>query len=1051
MLKKFIERPVLSTVISILIVLLGILGLVKLPIEQYPDIAPPTVQVNASYGGANAQTVMNTVIIPLEQQINGVEDMTYMTSSATNTGQANISVYFDVGRDPDQAAVDVSNRISAVLSKLPAVVTQSGVTVRKQQSSNLLILALYGDKPGYDQTFLQNYAYINVTPQLSRVMGVGAANVFGAGMTYAMRIWLKPDVMATYGVSPDDVTNALNQQNVQAAPGTFGLNDNQSFNYTIVYPGTLVTPQEFGNIIIKATGNGQYLRLKDIARVELGAQTYSGSSTTNGLPSVAVAINQTPGSNARDVIINCRKVMDEAAKSFPDGVKMTYLVDINMFLNASITKVIHTLIECFLLVFLVILIFLQDLRSTIIHGISVPVAIIGTFFFLYLFGYSINLLTLFALVLAIGIVVDDAIVVVEAVHTKLEHGYTSPRKAAIDAMSEIAAAIVSITLVMASVFLPVTFLSGSSGVFYRQFGITLAVAIAISAINALTLSPALAAMFLKPPVHKDETKKGTLLHRFSVAFNRGYDKTINGYVSVVKKISAKWWTAFIIIGAFGALFYFLMKSSPTSFVPEEDMGSIYANVSLPPSSTMERVEVVVQKIDSIAHTLPEVANTLQIIGRNQISGTGSSYGMLIMKLAPWDQRPDVNDMDVIDSLMKKTAYLRGADIKYTRQPTVKGFGTNGGFSFQLQDRAAHSYDEFYKVGTRFLDSLTARPEIQYAVTPFNPHFPQYQLNVNVAKCADAGIAVSDLLKTMQVFYGSLYVNNFNEFGQQYQVIVQADTNYTATTHQLNNIQIKTQSGTMSPVSEFITLDKIEGPDQLARFNMYNAISVTGAPNEGYSTGQAMQAINEVAAKYLPPGYSFEYSGISREEQNAGSQTVYIFLLSLAFVYLLLSGLYESYLLPLAVLLSLPVGLSGVFVFTKLFGIDFNIYVQISLVMLIGLLAKNAILMVEFSLERRRNGMGLFESAIEGAKARIRPILMTSLAFICGLIPLVLAKGVGANGDRSIGIGAIGGMLFGTFLGVFVIPALYLVFQGLQEKIKTNKYDEHGELIVEAKQ
>ncbi|ANI87864.1 multidrug transporter AcrB [Arachidicoccus ginsenosidimutans] len=1050
MLKKFIERPVLSTVISVLIVLLGVLGLVKLPIEQYPDIAPPTVQVSASYGGANAQTVMNTVIIPLEQQINGVEDMTYMTSTATNTGQANISVYFDVGRDPDQAAVDVSNRISAVMSKLPAVVVQSGVTVRKQQSSNLLILALYSDKPAYDQTFLQNYAYINITPQLSRVMGVGAANVFGSQMTYAMRIWLKPDVMATYGVSTSDVTNALNEQNVQAAPGTFGLNDNQSFNYVIVYPGTLVSPEQFGNIIIKATGNGQYLRLKDIARVELGAQSYTGSSVINGKQAVAIAINQTPGSNAHDVIINCEKVMSDAAKSFPDGIKYVPLVDINMFLNASIDKVLHTLVECFLLVFLVILFFLQDLRSTIVHGISVPVAIIGTFFFLYLFGYSINLLTLFALVLAIGIVVDDAIVVVEAVHAKLENGYTSPRKAAIDAIKEIAPAIVSITLVMSSVFLPVTFLSGSAGVFYRQFGVTMAIAIAISAVNALTLSPALAALVLKPPIHTNEEKKGTVMHRFSVAFNKGYDKLTDKYVSAAKAIAKFWWLCLLIVAAFSALLYFLMKSTPSSFVPSEDMGTIYVDITLPPSSTMERVTAMNQKIDSIVHTVPQVQYSMQTLGRNHISGNGSAYGQITIRLTPWDERPGITVDDIIQRLIKKTSGIRGAKINFMQQPTIKGFGTNAGFSFQIQDRAAHSYEDFYKVGSRFLDSLNARPEIQYAASPFNPHFPQYELNVNVAKCKDAGIAVNDLLKSMQVFYGGLYVNNFNEFGQQYQVIVQADTNYTATIQQLNNIQIKTGSGTMSPVSEFITLDRIQGPDQLARFNMYNTMSVSGAPNQGYSTGEAMQAIDEVAAKTLPAGYSYEYSGISREEQNAGSQTVYIFILSLTFVYLLLSALYESYLVPFAVLLSIPVGLAGVFVFTKLANLDFNIYVQISLVMLIGLLAKNAILMVEFSLERRRKGMSIFESAMEGAKARLRPILMTSMAFICGLLPLVFSSGVGANGNKAIGMGAIGGMLFGTCLGVFVIPALYILFQGLQEKIKKNKYDENGELIAKPK-
>ncbi len=1049
MLKRFIERPVLSTVISVLIVLLGILGLVKLPIEQYPNISPPTVQVSATYPGANASTVLQSVIVPLEQQINGVEGMTYMSSSATNTGSASISVFFEVGRDPDQAAVDVQNRISAAQSKLPGVVVKTGVTVRKQQSSNLLIISMYSDKPDYDQKFLQNYAVINVIPQLQRVNGVGAANVFGSAMTYAMRIWLKPDMMAIYGVTPTDISNALNEQNVQAAPGKFGENDHQTFQYVITYTGTLITPEQFGDIIIKATGNGQYLRLKDLARIELGAQTYTGSTATDGKQSVGISISQTPGSNARDVIVNAKKVMEQAAASFPDGVKFTYLVDINQFLDASISKVIHTLVECFILVFLVIFIFLQDLRSTIIHGISVPVAIIGTFFFLYLFGFSINLLTLFALVLAIGIVVDDAIVVVEAVHAKLESGYTSPRKAATDAMGEISGAIVSITLVMASVFLPVTFISGSAGVFYKQFGITLAIAIILSAINALTLSPALAAMFLKPPDHGEDREKKTLLQRFGVAFNAAYDALVAKYVRAIQVISRRWWTVVGIIALFGALFYFLMRATPSSFVPSEDMGTIFVNVSLPPASTMERVQVINQEIDSIARSVPQVQNTMRTLGQNFIAGSGSAYGMVIIRLKPWDQRKGVSDQDIIQQLKKKTAHIRGASVTFMSQPTISGFGTSGGFTFQIQDRGGHSVADFYRTGQGFLDELSRRPEIQYAATSFNPNFPQYQLSVNVAKCKDAGVSVTDLLNTMQVFYGSSYVSDFNEFGQQYQVIMQADTNYRASTAQLNNIMVKAGDGTMVPVTEFITLTRIYGPETVTRFNLYSSMSVNGSPNDGYSTGEALKAISEAATTALPAGYSFEYSGISREEQNSGSQTVYIFILSLAFVYLLLSALYESYILPFAVLFSLPVGLSGVFVFAKLFGTDNNIYVQISIIMLIGLLAKNAILIVEFALERRRAGMALVQSAIEGAKARLRPILMTSLAFIFGLMPLLFAAGVGAHGDRAIGMGAIGGMLFGTLLGVFVIPGLYILFQGLQEKIKTNQYDEAGELIQPA--
>jgi len=1042
MLKRFIERPVLSTVISVLIVLLGILGLVKLPIAQYPDISPPTVQVSASYAGANADVVLKSVIVPLEQQINGVQGMTYISSSATNTGSATISVFFAVGTDPDQAAVDVQNRVSSATSLLPQDVTKAGVTVRKQQSSNLLIMSLFSDNPAYDQTFLQNYAAINIIPQLQRVNGVGAASVFGSAMTYSMRIWLKPDVMSVYGITPTDVSNALNEQNLDAAPGKFGENDNQSFQYVITYKGRLQSPDEFGNIIIKSTGQGQYLRLKDLARIELGAQTYTGSTATDGKQSVGIAINQTPGSNARDVINNSKKVIEQAAQSFPAGIKFVYLVDINQFLDASIEKVIHTLIECFLLVFLVIFIFLQDFRSTIIHGISVPVAITGTFFFLYLFGFSINLLTLFALVLAIGIVVDDAIVVVEAVHSKLESGYKSPRKAAVDAMSEISGAIVSITLIMAAVFVPVTFVTGSAGVFYKQFGITLAIAIMISAVNALTLCPALAAMFLKPPVHhNDEGKPKTLLQRFGVGFNAAYDALTSKYVRSVKFLSLKKWLVFAIIGVFSAGFYLLMKSTPSSFVPSEDMGTIFVNISLPPASTMERVQVVAKEIDSISRTIPQVENTMRTMGQNYIGGSGSSYGMVIIRLKPWDQRKGIDNNDVIKTLTQKTSHIREADIRFMSQPTITGFGTSGGFTFQLQDKGGHTIDEFYKVAQNFLEKLNNRAEIQYATTSFNPNFPQYLLDVNVAKCKDAGVQVTDVLNAMQVFYGSSYVSNFNEFGQQYRVIVQADTNYRASPAGLNKIGIKTTDGKMAPITEYITLTRVYGPESVTRFNLFTSMSVSGSPNNGYSTGQSLQAIQEVAAQSLPAGYGFEYSGISREEQNSGSQTLYIFILCLAFVYLLLSAQYESYILPFAVLLSLPVGLSGVFVFAKIFGLDNNIYMQISVIMLIGLLAKNAILMVTFALERRQKGMSIQQAAIEGAKARLRPILMTSFAFIFGLMPLMFSSGVGANGNRSIGTGAIGGMLFGTLLGVFVIPALFVIFQHIQERFKSNSQDE----------
>jgi HAE1 family hydrophobic/amphiphilic exporter-1 len=1053
MLKVFIERPVLSTVISVIIVLLGVLGLLQLPIAQYPDISPPTVQVSASYAGANADVVLKSVLVPLEEQINGVEGMTYMTSSATNEGAGSIQVYFNVGTDPDQAAVDVQNRVASATSLLPQEVTLAGVTVRKQQSSNLLIFALYSDNPAYDQTFLQNYAQINIVPQIKRVNGVGNSNAFGS-RDYAMRVWLKPDVMAIYGLTPADISAALADQNVEAAPGKFGENSDQSFQYVIKYTGKLVSVEQFENIILKSNGQGQLLHLKDVARLELGAQAYSSNSATYGKPSVGISVNQTPGSNARDVIEKSLAVLKEAEKSFPAGIHYTNLVNINDFLDASISKVIHTLLECFALVFLVIFIFLQDFRSTIIHGVSVPVSIIGTFFFLKVFGYSINLLTLFALVLAIGIVVDDAIVVVEAVHAKLEGGYTSPRKAAIDAMNEITGAILSITLVMAAVFLPVTFISGSVGVFYKQFGITLAIAILISAVNALTLCPALAALFLKPPHHEGEAvagdaenkdpnaaknpreapKKKTFMQRFSIAFNAAYDALVGKYTKAVTFLSARKWVSLIAVAGFGAGLYFLMTTTPSSFVPSEDMGTIFVNVSLPPASTLERTTAVNTEVDSLIRTIPAVRGTLRITGQNFLAGQGSAYGMVIVRLKPWDERKDMNNEAVIKQITKLTAHIRAGDIRSNSQPTITGFGQTGGFTFQLQDKGGHTTAEFYKVAQDFLAELSKRPEIQYATTAFNPGFPQYQLAVNVAKVKAAGLTEKDVLTAMQVFYGGSYASNFNQFGKQYRVMIQADSAYRANPEGLSKVFVRNADGVMAPLTEFVTLTRIYGPESLSRFNLFTSISVNGSPKEGSSSGEALIAIQEVASK-LPAGYGYEFSGISREEQGSGKQSLYIFALSLVFVYLLLSAQYESYILPFAVLFSIPIGLCGTYLFAKIFGIDNNIYLQISVIMLIGLLAKNAILIIEFSLARRRDdGMEIMEAALEGAKARLRPILMTSFAFVFGLMPLLFASGAGANGNKSIGAGAIGGMLFGTLVGVFFIPVLFVVFEGLQESI-----------------
>jgi hydrophobic/amphiphilic exporter-1 (mainly G- bacteria), HAE1 family len=1040
MFKKFIERPVLSTVISIIIVMLGVLGLVKLPIEQYPDIAPPTVGVSANYAGANAQVVLNSVIIPLEEQINGVEGMTYMTSSATNDGSGSIRVYFKVGTDPNMAAVEVQNRVSSATGILPAEVTRAGVSVRKQQGGMLLITALYSDNPALDQLFLQNYADINIIPKLKRVKGVGGANAFGA-MTYSMRIWLKPDLMAIYGINTSDITAALSDQNLEAAPGSFGERGGQSFQYVIRYSGKLKKVEEYENIIIRSEGKGHFLKLKDVASIELGAQSYNSTLLINGRQATNIAVNQTSGSNARDVIRDCLKVLDESAKSFPDGVHYTNLVNANKFLDASIEKIIRTILEAFILVFIVVYLFLQDFRSTLIPAISVPVAIIGTFFFLDLFNFSINLLTLFALVLAIGIVVDDAIVVVEAVHAKLDQGYKSPRQASIDAMNEISVAIVSITLVMASVFIPVTFIGGSSGVFFKQFGVTLAIAIIISAVNALTLSPALAALFLKPKHGDAAGKKGAA--GFFTLFNTAFNAARDNYARSVKILSDRRKLVITAVLVFIAALVILMRTTPKGFVPDEDMGTIFVNVMMPPATSLERTTIVANQVDSITRTIPGINNVLRSVGMSMMAGSGSSYGMIIIELKHWNQRKGISNMDIIQSLMKKTSGIKDARIIPYSMPTIMGFGISGGFSFELQDKEGHSLDDFYKVAQDFLAALNKRPEIQMATTTFNPTFPQYLLEVNVPKIKEAGLTVGGIMRTMQATLGGLYVDNFNQFGKQYRIMLQSDPKYRTSEKDLNKILIGTQSHKMAPITEFIKLTKVYGPESISRFNMYTSISVNGTPKKGYGSGAAMQAIEDVAIQTLPKGYGFEFSGSSREEQSSGSQAIYVFILCILFVYFLLSALYESYLLPFAVLLSLPVGLAGTFIFARIFGVENNIYMQISLIMLIGLLAKNAILIVEFAATRRENGMDLLQAATEGAKARLRPIVMTSLAFIVGVLPLMFSYGAGANGNRSIGTSAVGGMLFGTFFGILVIPVLFIVFQSVQEKWRISKEHRHN--------
>jgi HAE1 family hydrophobic/amphiphilic exporter-1 len=1045
MLKTFIERPVLSTVISILITILGVLGLLSLPVEQYPEIAPPTVQVTATYTGANAETVLNSVVIPLEEEINGVEGMTYMTSSAANDGSAKITVFFELGVNPDIAAVNVQNRVSRATSKLPATVVQTGVTTFKSQTSALMFLSLYSNNKEYDGTFVQNYAKINLVPQLQRVKGVGQVNVFGA-KDYSMRIWINPEKMAAYKISPKDVQAALQEQNVEAAPGKFGENAKGVYEYVIKYKGRLSKSEEYENIVIKSDGAGNFVHLKDVATIELGAFNYGSTNYGMGKEGVAIGIFQTSGSNAQDIIEETLQIMDEAKADFPEGIEFVIPFNTKTFLDASIEKVISTLVEAFVLVFIVVFLFLQDFRSTLIPAIAVPVAIIGTFFFLNIFGFSINLLTLFALVLAIGIVVDDAIVVVEAVHAKLDGGEKDPKKATISAMSEITGAIISITLVMAAVFIPVSFLKGPSGVFYQQFAITLAVAILISAVNALTLSPALCALFLKPHDESEHHKKN-FKERFFIAFNSGFDRMNNKYVKSLGFLMKKKWITIVGLAVFAGITILLFQTTPSGFIPNEDRGIIMSDITLPPGTTLEQTELTVKKLDSVLKTMPLVEARMNIVGFSLLNGVnGGSYAFSVIKLKDWKDRKEANQSvdAIVGELFAKTAGFKDAKMLFFTPPSVQGFGTADGFELKLQDKGDDDWQKVNQVTGEFLMALNQRPEVAYAMTNFNPNFPQYRMDINVERAKNAGVSISDLFNTMQGYYGGLYTTDFNRFGKQFRVMIQAKPEDRADENSINHIYVKNANGEQVAISQFITLSRIYGPEAVARFNMLKAVNINGKAKPGFSSGDAIKAVQEVAEQHLPKTYGYEFSGMTREEILAGNQAAGVFLLSLIFVYFLLSAQYESYLIPLAVLLSLPVGIAGAIGFVKLAGLENNIYFQVALIMLIGLLAKNAILIVEFAMQRRKHGMGIFESAIEGAKARLRPILMTSLAFIFGLMPLAFASGVGAVGNRSIGMGAVGGMLVGTVFGVFAIPVLFVIFEGLQERISGRPHDRNEE-------
>ena len=1048
-LKSFIERPVLASVISIVIVIAGIIGLASLPVEQYPDIAPPTVMVHASYPGASAETIQKSVIVPLEEAINGVEDMTYITSAAA-AGSASISIYFKQGTDPDMAAVNVQNKVSTATGQLPSEVTQIGVTTMKRQTSMVKIFSLYSPDDSYDEGFLANYSKINIEPRIVRIPGVGEA--FTLGADYSMRIWLKPDVMAQYKLMPSDITAVLAEQNIEASTGSLGENSKNAFQYTMKYSGRLTLPEEFENIVILAQDDGTILRLKDVADIELGRESYAYVGKTNGHPGVSTMVFQTAGSNATEVVNQINALLDEVEADLPKGIAIAHLHSVNDFLFASINEVIKTLIEAIILVVLVVYVFLQDIRSTLVPTISILVSLIGTFAFLAVAGFSINLLTLFALVLAIGTVVDDAIIVVEAVQARFDAGYKSSYMATIDAMSGITSAIITSTLVFMAVFIPVAMMGGTSGVFYTQFGITMAVAVGISALNALTLSPALCALLLKPYLDEDGEMKNNFAARFRKAFNTIFSTLVNKYKhGVMLFIKHKWlmWSTFAI--AIAAL-VLLMNSTKTGLVPDEDQGTIMVNVTTPPGTSLEETYKVLEVVASRISDIPQVENAMETAGFNMIaSAAGSSYAMGIVKLKNWDERPNPEDevQAVIGQIYARTADIKSAQIFAVAPPMISGYGSTSGFSMYLQDRAGGELTDFYQIFQQFIGALNQRPEIERAYSSFNINFPQYMVHIDPAKAKRAGVSPSTILSTIAGYYGGQYASYINRFSKMYYVTLQSRPEDRLDVESLNNIYVRTDKGEMAPVGEFVELEKVYSSDVLNRFNLYNAISVQGTAAPGYSSGDAIQAIREVADQVLPKGYGYEFDGITREEAQTTSNTLIIFGICLLFIYLILSALYESYLIPFAVILAVPCGLMGSFLFAKAMGLENNIYLQTGIIMLIGLLSKTAILITEYAADRRRAGMSLTQAAVSAAKARLRPVLMTVLTCVLGMLPLVFSTGAGANGNSTLGTGVVGGMIVGTLALLFLVPTLFIVFQTLQEKVKPLELDPDPQWSVRA--
>ena len=1030
--RTFIDRPILAGVISVLLVLIGLIGLSRLALEQFPEIAPPTVRVNANYTGANAATVQKSVVVVLEEAINGVEGMMYMQSTASNTGSANVSIFFRQGTDPDMAMVNVQNRVATVLGRLPSDVTKSGVNVRKRQSTNIKQLALYSPDDSFDRNFLSNYTKINIEPVLSRIQGVGDVNVIGAD--YSMRIWLDPAKMAQYGLSPSDINTVLGEQNIEAATGTLGADSKTTFQYVLKYRGQYEEEQDYENMVIKALPNGDVLRIKDVARVELGSINYNFIGETNGHPGVNIMINQVSGSNANEIIKAVDREVEEIRKSLPPGIVIEDLESKKDFLDASIKNVVETLLEALLLVILVVYVFLQSMRSTFIPAVAIIVSLVGTFAFIYAIGFSLNMLTLFALVLVIGTVVDDAIVVVEAVQAKFDDGEQDPYEATVGAMHGITSALITTTLVFMAVFIPVSFLGGVTGKFYTQFGLTMAIAVAISCINALTLSPALCALIMTP--HAQDGDKLSFSSRFHMAFDAAFQRLIAKYKGAVEVLFRHRWlsVAMVIIAIAGLSL--LMKTTKTGLVPSEDMGTVFINIQASPGTNLQETFKIVKEVEKRIKDMPQLRIYSLVAGNSTSFEQSSSNGNFTLKLKNWDERKgkgdDVNA--VMEEIYRRTADISNAKIQVNTQAMLPGFGRINGFEVHVQDKKGGTIEDLVHYTNQFIDALNKREEISRCYTNFSTKYPQYRLDVDAARCKQNGVSPADVLHTLSGYIGGSYASNFNRFTKLYRVMVQASPEFRMDEQSLNNIYVKSKTGEMSPIGQYVTLTRIYGSETLSRFNLFPSIMLGGTAEEGYSTGQVIEAIEETAAEVLPEGYGFEYGGMTREEASAKGNTWMVFLLCIVFVYLILCALYESMFIPLAVILSVPFGLAGSFIFAKIWGLENNIYMQTGLIMLIGLLAKTAILLTEFASTRRREGMSITEAALSAAKARLRPILMTSLTMVFGLLPLAFSVGVGANGNRSLGVGTIGGMLIGTIALLFIVPPLFIIFQKIEERV-----------------